>query len=268
LPDSSPGQPASHQLRTDLSGGAIRALVAGLALGVLLYPVVRHWLPAGWHRPGTPLLQSAAILGSILLLVPYLFSLGKRNGASAIPNRLFVWHVVASVAGVFLVMLHALPGIYGPPLVLVLLLALLLVTGVFGRIRMALFMASTFGTKPNPFLPGDPGLKDQLRQLIRQKEVILQTLDPQASEAVFKVTLGHWMRSPLRAFAYVRLARHEARLTGARKSVPWMQAWWRPLHIALAWLFLAGLLLHIILATFFAGYVADGREIYWWHFSA
>jgi hypothetical protein len=29
-----------------------------------------------------------------------------------------------------------------------------------------------------------------------------------------------------------------------------------------------GLITHVIVVLFFAGYVADGRDIYWWHFTA
>ena len=43
------------------------------------------------------------------------------------------------------------------------------------------------------------------------------------------------------------------------------QAYWRALHLALAGLFVIGLFIHVIPVTFFAGYVADGGEIYWWH---
>jgi hypothetical protein len=28
------------------------------------------------------------------------------------------------------------------------------------------------------------------------------------------------------------------------------------------------MIIHIIVVTFFAGYVADGGEIYWWHVTA
>ena len=31
---------------------------------------------------------------------------------------------------------------------------------------------------------------------------------------------------------------------------------------------LAGMITHIVVVTFFAGYVADGGEIYWWHVTA
>ena len=52
---------------------------------------------------------------------------------------------------------------------------------------------------------------------------------------------------------------------GQRDSVVMAQAWWRPLHLLLSWLFVGGLLLHVVLVTFFAGWVADGGEVYWWH---
>jgi hypothetical protein len=46
------------------------------------------------------------------------------------------------------------------------------------------------------------------------------------------------------------------------------QAWWRPLHMALAWLFVLGVVIHVVTVTFFAGYVADGGPITWWHLRA
>ena len=52
---------------------------------------------------------------------------------------------------------------------------------------------------------------------------------------------------------------------GTRASVGFAQAWWRPLHLAIAALFVAGLLVHVVTVTFFAGYVADGGRITWWH---
>ncbi|MEQ9574695.1 MAG: hypothetical protein RLN77_03860, partial [Rhodospirillales bacterium] len=97
---------------------------------------------------------------------------------------------------------------------------------------------------------------------------LLPHLAPQASEALFSPTLRHFLTAPLKSLAYARLAREEARLIGARRSVSRLQAWWRPVHMALAWLFLAGLVVHVVLVTLFAGYVADGRDIYWWHLAA
>jgi len=68
--------------------------------------------------------------------------------------------------------------------------------------------------------------------------------------------------------AYARLAHRESMLVETRQSLPRSGAYWRPLHLLLAWLFLAGMIIHIIVVTFFAGYTADGGEIYWWHITA
>jgi hypothetical protein len=107
-----------------------------------------------------------------------------------------------------------------------------------------------------------------LRALIIEKRRLLAELDPQAIEGTFSVNLPHFLRNPRLALAYRRLAREEAILLGTRSAVSAQQAWWRPLHMALAWLFVLGVVIHVITVTFFAGYVADGGPITWWHITA
>ncbi len=260
--------PAKSPKRPDLSNRRLLIWVAGLVLAIAGFLIAKPFLPAPWQRPGTEILQPVAAIGAVLLLAPFLFSLGKRGGHSQIPNRLFILHVGASLLGMFLVSLHAAAAFSGPPLVLVACLVLLILTGVVARVHVSSRMASTFGRKSAPFQAADPGLKAKLRALIDRKAALLRHLDAQASEALFSPTLRHFLRAPVKSLAYARLAREEARLIGARRSVSWLQAWWRPVHMALAWLFLAGLILHVVLVTFFAGYVADGRDIYWWHLAA
>lgn len=257
--------PVNSAGRPDLADRRLLIWVAALALAILGYLAAKPFLPAPWQRPGTEILQPVAALGAVLLLAPFLFSLGKRGGHSKIPNRLFILHVGASLLGMFLVSLHAAAAFTGPPLVLIACLALLVLTGVVARVHVSSRMASTFGRKSAPFQAGDPDLKTKLRALIDKKTALLARLDPQASEALFSPTLRHFLTAPLKSLAYARLVREEARLIGARRSVSRLQAWWRPVHMALAWLFLVGLVLHVVLVTLFAGYVADGRDIYWWH---
>ena len=55
---------------------------------------------------------------------------------------------------------------------------------------------------------------------------------------------------------------------GMRASVGLEQAFWRPLHLAIAYLFVLGIFIHVITVTFFAGYVAGGGPIGWWHLTA
>ncbi len=266
--DPAASVPVNPARRPDLANRRLLIWVAALVLTVLGYIAIKPFLPAPWQRPGTEVLQPLAALGAVLLLAPFLFSLGKRAGHSQIPNRLFILHVGASLAGMFLVSLHAAAAFSGPPLVLVACLVLLILTGVVARVHVSSRMAATFGRKSAPFQAADPDLKAKLRALIDRKTALLRHLDAQASEALFSPTLRHFLRAPVKSLAYARLAREEARLIGARRSVSWLQAWWRPVHMALAWLFLAGLALHVALVTFFAGYVADGRDIYWWHLAA
>jgi hypothetical protein len=260
--------PVGASPRPDLSNRRLLIWVACLTAALLAYLAAKPFLPALWQRPGTEVLQPLAALGAVLLLAPFLFSLGKRGGHSKIPNRLFILHVGASLLGMFLVSLHAVAAFTGPPLILLACLVLLAVTGVVARVHLAPKMAATFGRKSAPFQAGDPALKAALRKLIDDKTALLARLDPDAQEALFSPTLRHFLKAPLKSLAYARLARRESRLIGARQSVSWLQAWWRPVHMALAWLFLAGLVLHVVMVTFFAGYVAEGRDIYWWHLAA
>jgi hypothetical protein len=261
---------ASRQdiIRPDLSNRALRMAVLLLAAALAAYFVAKPALGPLWQKPGTPVMQSLAIIGSLLLLVPFLFSFGKRGGYSRVPNRLFILHIGASLAGIGLVSLHAMAQLDGPPLLMLGGLAALVLTGMVGRIYAGPVFATTFGMKAAPFSPPDAATKDQLRAIIAEKTALLTRLDPAASEALFSVTLAHLIKQPRLSVAYLRLARLEADLIGTRRSVPWLAAWWRPLHILLAWLFVGGMITHIIVVSFFAGYVAEGRLIYWWHITA
>lgn len=268
LEDALPNQVPKTTRRPDLSNFAIRLLVVLLLAALAVFLIAKPTLSPLWQKPGTALLQSLAFVGALLLLVPFMFSLGKRGGFSEVPNRLFVMHVGASITGIFLVSVHALARLEGPPLFMLGCLVLLVISGILGRVEIVHRIATTFGSKPKPFQPPNAEIKAELRRIIDSKVALLARLDPAAKEAFFSVTLAHWLKAPLNSLAYARLARREAQLMGARKSVHWLQAWWRPLHIALAWAFLAGLVTHVVVVTFFAGYVAEGREIYWWHLAA
>ncbi len=251
--------------RPDLSNQHLLWLVVAVAIALVVVAVLGRLLPPHLMRPGSGLLQSLAATGSLLLLTPFVFSVKKRGGHANVPNRWFVAHVLASLVGVTLVSIHAFASFSGPPLLMVLSLLLLVVTGIYGRVVLARQMAATLGTKSAAFIPSDPDLKSKLRKVINDKIALLQQIDPDADEAVFSVTLGHWLRSPVQSWRYTRLATRESTLVGNRTTVPVLQAWWRIVHLLLAWGFLFGLLVHVFLATFFAGYVADGEEIYWWH---
>ena len=135
----------------------------------------------------------------------------------------------------------------------------------WARVRLARRMSATFGTKHQNFRPLDTTQRAALHEIIARKQGVLGTLDPDAREGTFSLTLAHWLRRPRAALAYARLVRAENRLMGTRGAVGAEQAYWRPLHLALAYLFVLGIFIHVVTVTFFAGYVADYGDIYWWH---
>jgi hypothetical protein len=153
------------------------------------------------------------------------------------------------------------------PTLLLVLLAGLVALGVWSRGPGAVAMANTFGRKHAAFAAPSPETRARLVALIAEKQALLARLDPQANEATFSLQPRHVLSRPGQALAYQRLCAEELRLTGAVASLSPAQRHWRLVHRLLAWTFVAGLALHVVLVLFFAGYVAEGREITWWRFA-
>lgn len=251
--------------RGDIANGVLLALSGAGGLAILGWLALLADLPAAWHAPGTPLLQGLAIAGALLLLVPLAFAIAKRGGHARTPALWFSLHAIAALIGTVLVTLHTAARFDQPPALLLLALLALMALGLWARVRGARRMADTFATKRAGFDAPSATTRERLGAIIADKQRVLADLDLEADEATFSVTLAHWLAKPKLARRYAALAREEAKVMGQRASVGRAQAWWRPLHMALSTLFLAGLALHVIVVTFFAGWVADGAEVYWWH---
>lgn len=249
---------------------AMLALLLGMLLGLVAYRLLGPEAP---RMAGTPWRQGAAVLGALLLCVPALFSLVKRGGLTARPPAWFVAHALASLAGAALILFHASGGqLLSTPGVLVAMLLFLVLQGTLARLFMANRFARQFGSRPLSFHDADAAdlanRRAALTGIIARKRSLLAALDPQASEAVFSPNLRHALRHPWMTWRYARLAGAEARLVGARRAAGVPLSLWRRVHLAVAFLFLCGMALHIVLVTCFAGYVAKGRAIYWWHLAA
>jgi len=243
-----------------LTVAAVGAIAAWFAL--------RTWLPLAWREPGSPELYLVGVGGALLLLVPAAFALAKRGGRSRDPRGWFNAHVFCSLAGAVLIAVHSGGLLRRPPALLLLAVVALAALGVWARRRGARRMAATFASKTHVFAPPDAETRARLKQLIEEKKFILEDLDRDADEGTFSVTLAHLLRRPRLALGYLRLAREESRLIGTRGAVGAAQAWWRPLHMALAWIFVLGVAIHVLTVTLFAGYVAGGGPITWWHLAA
>ena len=235
---------------------------------LILYFLILPVLPQGLRSPGSPMVYLFGVAGTALLLVAAVFVFVKRTGRGGSPNKWFVSHVGCSTAGFALVAVHSTGKLDGPPALLLLNLLALMFLGIWARVWASRSIADTFGTKLRGFAKSNDATRTKLAQIISDKSALLSDLDPAAQEATFSVTLSHLLRKPGSSIGYLRLVRAEERLMGTRQSVGAAQAWWRPLHLALAATFLVGLLVHIVMVTFFAGYVAEGRSIDWWHLTA
>lgn len=252
--------------RPDLGDRVLTALIVGAVVVLVLYFAVAHpALPKAWRTPGSPELYLVGVAGAALLLVSMVFVLVKRTGRGGSPPAWFIAHVVCGTIGAVLVAIHSAGYLRRPPALLFLALLGLVALGVWARVRLARRMAATFATKQQSFTPARPETRERLAAVIRQKRELLPTIDATAQEGTFSLTLAHWLKTPKRALAYARLVREENRLMGARASVGLEQAYWRPLHLALAYVFVFGIIIHVVTVTFFAGYVAGGGPITWWH---
>ena len=254
--------------RPDLSNRAlVGSFFAAVAL-VSIYFVLLPSLPDALQVPGSPVVYLIGVAGTLLLSVAAVFVLVKRTGRGGSPVAWFIAHVGCGTLGFVLIAVHSTGRLDGAPALLMLNLLALMVLGIWARLRVSGKMADTFGTKLRGFAVPNEDARATLAEIISKKSCLLAELDPMAQEATFSVTLAHLTRRPISSLSYLRLVRAEERLMGTRRSVNPAQAWWRPLHMVLAVTFVIGLLIHIVMVTFFAGYVADGGPVNWWHISA
>lgn len=251
-----------------LTNAALAALVGATLVAILAWFVLRWALAAAWRTPGSPPLYLCGVAGALLLLVPAAFAIAKRGGRSRHPVAWFNAHVVCACLGSVLIAVHSAGHLGRAPALLLAALVALAALGVWARLRAARLLAATFGAKVAAFPPPDAAARARLARLIERKRALLPALAPQAEEGTFSVTLPLLVRHPGAALAYRALEREEAHLLGTRRAVPPAQAWWRALHIALAWAFVLGVAVHVVTVTFFAGYVADYGPIGWWHVTA
>ncbi len=246
-------------------------LLVGLMLTAIAFLTIYFslfaWLPTAWQTPGSLPLYVLGVVGTALLLVSMVFVWVKRTGRGGLPPAWFTAHVVAAILGMVLVAVHSAGMLTQLPALIFLSLIGLSTVGVWARVRVSNQMSTTFGSRYNNFGDVDVNRQVKLQQIISRKQELLFRLDSTASESTFSLQLMHWYRRPWLAWHYAILVRKENRCIGVQRSLPFVQAYWRWVHIVLALIFVIGLVSHVFTVTFFAEYVAEGREIAWPHLS-
>ena len=234
-----------------------------IAVSATLWPIAA--------APGSPAGQLCAALGALLLLAPLAFLIMKRSGWSASPPLWFIAHVIATALGSCLIFIHVARGDWlTPPGVVLLLMCFLILQGSLLRTIVSRRFSLLFARNSAPTGFAAPNVIDKsaLQQVIDSKSELLKTLDPAADEALFSPALRHWLRRPSCSLRYQLLAEREARMVGARASAGIGPGWARRLHMLAALCFYLGLLAHVVVMLFFAGYAADGGNIDWWYITA
>ena len=206
----------------------------------------------------------------MLCLTPFAFSIAKRAGRADSPPAWFIAHVVAATVGVALLVVHFRPSMsVGPPALLLAGGLFLVVQGVWARVWLAHRVAGVFGGRYAAIIgPGDVD-KERLRTLIDAKTALLTRLDRKARRSA--VLAGAVPLVPPSAAEPSIRAAGEG---GVGPSSDGTGPSRRSSHIGVRcilrsrFMFLAGLLVHVVTVTFFAGYVADGGPIDWWHLTA
>ncbi|MDX1433690.1 MAG: hypothetical protein R3286_14700 [Gammaproteobacteria bacterium] len=260
--------PAAEGGRVGLRRGALLATLAVAGAAMLGWILAMPVLPARWTTPGSPELYLAGVAGGVLTLSPLAFTIAKRCGSSAHPPIWFAAHVVLSSLGLVLLVVHSALHLGRAPALVLGIGVFLVLQGAWARTALPRRIAGVFGTRHGAFVAADAAARRRLEEIIEAKRVLLARLDPRAHEATFSPLPRHWMRHPRLTLRYVALARAEMRVIGQRRSIPAPLAYWRAVHMTLAALFVLGLLIHVVTVTFFAGYVAGGGDIHWWHITA
>ena len=230
------------------------------------------WLP--WNlRPGSPIGQSLGICAALILLgTLYYVPVRRSDNTSLSKPAAQTWHGLAGTFGITLAIAHSGFALREWSTLVLLATIGLLSTGLYGRVIAPLRAGAAFGRSAIPYATSvqSAATSNQARDLIRAKRSLLKSLAADAGEGEFILRWHHWTRHPRIAYGYYRLNVAERRMLArhplsGNSAIPIIERYWRRFHLWLAVLFIVGIVAHIITTVFFAGYVADGREIYWWH---
>ncbi len=234
---------------------------------LFIYFSLLHLLSSPWHMPGSSVLYIFGVVGSLFLSVSIVFLFLKRAHVSKKPVFWFNCHVVTAIIGSVLVTIHSSGKMgYAPALLLVALLGLTLL-GIFARFYISKRNAEIFASKVQIFQTLNRDDKGKVEQIIQRKEELLFSIEPETKEGTFSLSLKHWCKYPIFSIRFYNLVCKENSYIRKKFEHGFLIRFWRSIHISLSIIFFLGLVAHIIVVTFFAGYVSDGTDIYWWYIS-
>ncbi|MBI2852020.1 MAG: hypothetical protein HYX84_02795 [Chloroflexi bacterium] len=242
-----------------------------IALSLLLYPLSKESQDPLFG--GAPPLYLLGIVGSVLALgAMFYFFTGRTTTFANLKQPWVDRHIIFGVLAIALTFTHAAGNFTKLPGLLLLSMAGLLVTGVFGRVVTPRIVSLRFAQNAQLFTSPVTENPSPIQAVIEEKKALLPLLSANVPEGQFSLTLSHWIRNPSITLKYKSLSLKENSLVRAQRGTtggffPLVQRYWRPFHQVLALLLFLGLLAHVTTVTFFADYVAHstGREAIWFH---
>ncbi len=249
--------------------------VAAAALGLAAVTIV--YLAGGldglpWDlRPGSAIGQSLGILAGVLLLATLAYVRVRRSEAPhpAKPAAQLA-HALVGTLGTALAIMHSRAALSEWSTLVLFAVLGLVASGLYGRVVAPRRVGTTFGRGAVPYQAAHQGATAEGDRIVEQKRRLIRTFTEHGREGEFVLRWQHWRRNPRGALRYHRLGMLERRVMAANPlsastEISLLERWWRRAHLILAALFVIGLFAHVVTTVFFAGYVAEGRDIYWWH---
>jgi quinol-cytochrome oxidoreductase complex cytochrome b subunit len=222
-------------------------------------------------RAGSPVGQSIGIFAGIILLATLFYvPLRRSDPAKLAKPSAQTWHALTGIIGTTLAVLHSHAALREWSTLVLLAILGLLITGLYGRLIAPLRVGSAFGRSAVPYANTAQTNMNESNDLIQKKQTLLKSLAADSREEEFVLRWCHWKQNPRQALNYYRLVLAERRLLtnnpySASANISVLERCWRRLHLLLAVFFIVGIFAHVFTTVFFASYVADGRDVYWWH---
>ncbi len=198
---------------------------------------------------GSPGELLSGFAGGVLFTISFFYCLFRRTGI-VLRSKAFIseLHIFIGAAALGLILVHIKGNITALAGLSALALFFLLLMGLNLRFVAGRQVYRNLGSRPGLFFTAAAGSKNH-GLMIEAKKALLSRIDSRASEAVFGLTVGHWLRRPWDAGKFLWLAEKEKtyvqKICGAPPGyLNFSQGWGRSLHIVLAFAIMIGSLVH------------------------
>jgi len=224
--------------------------------GIVLLALI-IWAATGGVRANfSPGGLVTGLLGAIFSLMAGIYFLIRRTNFFSAQKGLWAnLHISLGSVGVGMILIHTGGIFFSLTGLLTLALTLLFLLGFNLRFLAAHQSYRSFFSRLHLF--SNPAREEKsLNPFIREKETLLQELNPRAAEGTYSLRWKDWIRNPRRASRYLWLVQEEKKRVRELCGRPpaylnFSQSWGRYLHIGLGVGMAIGFLFHLFEKCFY-----------------